>query len=96
MRYWPTKYQLADMLAKGSFTKQSWDSLFDLLQISANTRDGKTSPGIVKKQRSESNDMILAATQKPSGRNRKSTSPLTQSSTLQLGEGLAKDKIVSI
>ena len=72
------------------------DSLLDLLQIRANIRDGKTSPSITKKQRSKSNDMIPAATQKPSGRNRKSTTPLTQSSTLQFGDGLAKDEIVSI
>ena len=33
MRYWPTKYQLADILTKGSFTKTEWDRLVDLLQI---------------------------------------------------------------
>ena len=33
MRYWPTKYQLADILTKGSFTKTEWDRLVDSLQI---------------------------------------------------------------
>jgi len=33
LRYWPTKYQLADILTKGSFTKTEWDRLVDLLQI---------------------------------------------------------------
>ena len=33
LRYWPTKYQLADILTKGSFTKMEWDRLVDLLQI---------------------------------------------------------------
>ena len=33
LRYWPTKYQLADILTKGSFTKLEWDRLVDLLQI---------------------------------------------------------------
>ena len=31
--YWPTKYQLADILTKGSFTKMERDRLVDLLQI---------------------------------------------------------------
>ena len=33
LRYWPTKYQLADILTTGSFTKLEWDRLVDLLQI---------------------------------------------------------------
>ena len=33
MRYWPTKYQLANLLTKGTFTKNVWDSLLELLQI---------------------------------------------------------------
>ena len=33
LRYWPTKYQLADILTKGSFTKLEWDRLVDLLRI---------------------------------------------------------------
>ena len=37
MRYWPTKYQLADILTKGSFTKTEWDRLVDLLQIRPST-----------------------------------------------------------
>ena len=96
MRYWPTKYQLADMLTEGSFTKQSWDILLDLLQVLANIRDGKTSPSITKKQRATNSDMSSTATQKPSGRNCKGTSSLTQSSALQIGEGFVKDEIVSI
>ena len=73
MRCWPTKYQLADILTKGSFTKQSWDSLLALLQIRANIRDGKTSPDIVKNvlNRKQQQDIPADATQKPSGRNRK-------------------------
>ena len=33
LRYWPTKYQLADILTKESFTEMEWDRLVDLLQI---------------------------------------------------------------
>jgi len=51
MRYWPTKYQLADILTKGSFTKQSWDQLLDLLQIRVNKREGNASPSRVKTKR---------------------------------------------
>ena len=86
MRYWPTKYQLADILTKGSFTKQSWDTLLELLQIRANKSDGKSSPAIVKKPRS---------------RNTKQTSGLTAgkspspSSTLEFG-GLVDSDFVHI
>ena len=88
MRNWPTKYQLADTFTKGSFTKQSWDTLLVLLQIRTNTCDGKSSPAIVKKTRN----------------NKKQTSELTEgknltpSSTLEIG-GLSDsdfDHIVSI
>ena len=51
MRYWPTKYQLADILTKGSFTKQSWDQLLDLLQIRVNAREGHASPDRIKQKR---------------------------------------------
>ena len=51
MRYWPTKYQLADILTKGSFTKQSWDQLLDLLQIRVNASEGHSSPDRVKQKR---------------------------------------------
>ena len=51
MRYWPMKYQLADILTKGSFTKQSWDQLLDLLQIRVNICDGHSSPERVKQKR---------------------------------------------
>ena len=33
LRYRPMKYQSADILTKGSFTKLEWDRLVDLLQI---------------------------------------------------------------
>jgi len=86
MRYWPTKYQLADILTKGSFTKQSWDTLLELLQIRANTSEAKTSPQVAKKQR----------------RNTKQTSGLTEgksptpSSTLEIGGLREIDHIVSV
>ena len=51
MRYWPTKYQLADIFTKGSFTKQSWDQLLDLLQIRVNASEGNASPDRVKQKR---------------------------------------------
>ena len=51
MRHWPTKYQLADILTKGSFTKQSWDQLLDLLQIRVNASEGHSSPDRVKQKR---------------------------------------------
>jgi len=38
LRHWPTKYQLADILTKGSFTKVEWDRLVDLLQIRPHKR----------------------------------------------------------
>ena len=51
MRYWHTKYQLVDILTKGSFTKQSWDQLFDLLQIRVNKCEGYSSRDRVKQKR---------------------------------------------
>ena len=33
MRHWPTKFQMADILTKGSFSKQAWEDLLDLLQL---------------------------------------------------------------
>ena len=38
LRYWPTKYQLADILTKGSFAKVEWDRLVDLLQTRPHKR----------------------------------------------------------
>ena len=87
MRYWPTKYQLADISTKGSFTKQSWDTLLELLQIRANTSEGKSSPAMAKKTRSK---------KQTSGLTEGKT--LTPSSTLEIG-GLSDtdfDHIVSI
>ena len=51
MCYWPTKYQLASILTKGSCTKQSCGALLDLLQIRVNTREDNTSHETVRKQR---------------------------------------------
>ena len=51
MRYWPIKYQLADISTKGSFTKQSCDHLLDLLQIRVNACEGHASPDRIKQKR---------------------------------------------
>ena len=89
MRYWPTKYQLADILTKGSFTKQSWDTLLELLQIRANKCEAKTSPALAKKPSRNTKQT-------------KQTSGLTEgkilkpSSTLEIGGFHEIDHIVSV
>ena len=87
MRYWPTKYQLADILTKGSFTKQSWDTLLELLQIRANKCDAKTSPTMAKKQRSKNTKQTSGLTE---------SKILTPSSTLEFGGLREIDHIVSV
>ena len=49
LRHWPTQYQMADILTKGSFTKQQWDELLDLAQLRrpTNKTNGFT---VIKKQ----------------------------------------------
>ena len=54
MRHWPTKFQMADILTKGSFPKQAWEDLLDLLQL--RKRDEKQSAIKSTKQNEVSSD----------------------------------------
>ena len=44
LRYIPTKLQLADKFAKGSFTKQQWSDLMSLINIGTPTEQCKIEP----------------------------------------------------
>ena len=38
LRHWPTEYQMADILTKGSFTQNQWVALLDLAQLRLPTK----------------------------------------------------------
>ena len=44
LRHWPTEYQMADILTKGSFTQNQWSQLLDLaqLRLPTNRTNGKS------------------------------------------------------
>ena len=71
MRHWPTKFQMADILTKGSFSKQAWEDLLDLLQL----RKRNENQSVVRKEIADEPEQMITGNnvkaKRDRGRNKK-------------------------